>query len=191
MLVLLAPAYVGHGGGPEGWYQAMLANTNDALRRYSRHLGQRYSGYSNIILVHGGDFNPPDKDRIRSVADRIREFDTRALHTAAETATIEYWKGEPWLQVNNAYAYKPVNNSAIDQYRRPKWMPFFLIESAYENEDRADERRIRTPSLSRPSHGRFRSTFMATAQSGISTARGYRLRRRLGKKRWAAAVRRA
>jgi Protein of unknown function (DUF4038)/Putative collagen-binding domain of a collagenase len=147
ILVLLAPAYVGSGGGPQGWYQGMLANTRDQLREYGQFLGRRYAGFANIIWVHGGDFNPPDKDRIRAIAEGIREFDTRALHTAhcaPETAALDYWKGEPWLQLNNVYTYKTVHISAIEQYQRPERMPFFLIESAYENEHRADERRIRS-----------------------------------------------
>ena len=96
--------------------------------------------------MHGGDLDPPRKDLVRAIADGIRDLGTRALHTAhcaPETAALEYWKGELWLQVNNVYTYNPVHVSAIKQYRRPERMPFFLIESAYENEHRAGEQRIR------------------------------------------------
>ena len=147
ILVLLAPAYVGAGGGNEGWYQTLLANETSALREYGRYLGGRYAGHSNIVWVNGGDFNPPDKDRVRAIADGIRELDARALHTAhcaPGTAAIEYWKGEPWLRINNVYTYEPVHVSALTQHARREKMPFFLIESAYENEHRAGELRIRS-----------------------------------------------
>jgi hypothetical protein len=46
--------------------------------------------------------------------------------------------------VNNVYTYGPVYHPALRQYARPERMPFFLIESAYENEHEASERRLRT-----------------------------------------------
>ena len=147
ILVLLAPAYIGYGGGDDGWYSKMAANGPDKLRAYGQYLGRRYRGFTNILWVHGGDYNPPRKELVRAIADGIREFDTRALHTAhcaPETGAIEYWKGEPWLQVNNAYTYQPVYASAIKQYGRAEQLPFFLMESAYENEHGAAELRIRT-----------------------------------------------
>jgi hypothetical protein len=147
MLVLLVPAYLGFAGGVDGWYKDMVANGPAKLRAYGQFLGRRYGGFSNILWVHGGDFNPPRKDLVRAIAEGIREADPQALHTAhcaPETAAIEYWTGEPWLQVNNIYTYKPVYTSALSQFARTDRMPFFLLESAYENEHRATELRVRT-----------------------------------------------
>ena len=75
------------------------------------------------------------------------QYDARALHTAhgaPETAALDYWRGEPWLQVNNVYTYGPVYHPALRQYARPERMPFFLIESAYETEHETTERRLRS-----------------------------------------------
>jgi hypothetical protein len=146
ILVLLAPAYLGYRGGNDGWYKAMVAGGTAKLRSYGSYLGRRYRDFTNILWVHAGDHDPPQKELVRAIADGIREFDTNALHTAhcaPETAAIEYWKGEPWLQVNNVYTYKAVYSSALTQHARPEQMPFFLLESAYENEHRATELRIR------------------------------------------------
>ena len=146
ILVLLAPAYVGYGGGDQGWYGKMVANGPDKLRAYGQYLGRRYREFTNILWVHGGDWDPPRKDLVRAIADGIREFDPRALHTAhcaPETSALEYWKGEPLLQVNNVYTYGSVYISALKQYAQPEWLPFFLLESAYENEHDAGELRIR------------------------------------------------
>ena len=147
ILVLLAPAYLGSQGGAEGWYREMVANGPAKLRAYGEYLGRRYGGFTNILWVHGGDFDPPRKDLVRAVAEGIRELDPRALHTAhcgPETAAMAYWQGEPWLQLNNVYTYGPVHAAALKQYARPERMPFLLIESAYENEHGAGELRVRT-----------------------------------------------
>ena len=146
-LVLLTPSYLGFGGGGEGWYEAMVANGPERLRAYGRYLGRRYRDFPNVLWVHGGDYNPPRKDLVKAIAKGIQEFDPRALHTAhgaPETAAIDYWKDEPWLQLNNIYTYGPVCDATVLQYLRPDPMPFFLLESAYENEHGVTERRLRT-----------------------------------------------
>jgi hypothetical protein len=147
LLVLLTPSYLGWGGGSSGWYDAMAANGTAPLRRYGEYLGRRYRNFTNILWVDGGDYDPPRKGLVRAIAKGIQRYDPRALHTAhtaPETVAIEYWGGEPWLQVNNVYTYGPVYGPALEQYRRPERMPFFLLESAYENEHGVTERSLRT-----------------------------------------------
>jgi Protein of unknown function (DUF4038)/Putative collagen-binding domain of a collagenase len=146
-LVLLTPSYAGYGGGAEGWYGAMPANGPDRLRQYGGYLGQRYRDFPNILWVHAGDYDPPEKDLVRAIVEGIQEFAPGGLHTAhgaPDTAVADYWRGEAWLQVNNVYTYGPVHGPALEAYARPGAMPFFLIESAYENEHEASERRLRT-----------------------------------------------
>lgn len=135
ILVLLTPSYVGNNGGDEGWYQDMVANGATKMRNYGRYLGQRYGSYSNILWVHGGDDNSSDKSLTRAIALGIQEFDNHSLHTAhcdSETSALGYWSGETWLQVNTIYTYVDVHSKAQTGYANP--MPFFLIESRYENE---------------------------------------------------------
>lgn len=147
ILVLLAPAYLGAGGGNEGWYRAMLGNGPEKLREYGEYLGNRFRAYPNILWTHAGDYNPTQKDLVQAIAEGIRAVDPRALHTAHSapgTAALDYWAGEPWLHINNVYTYDPVYSSALAQNSRPSAMPFILIESAYENEHGAAELRIRT-----------------------------------------------
>ncbi len=144
---MLTPSYLGYDGGSEGWYEAMVANGPDRLRQYGEYLGRRYRDFSNILWVHGGDYDPPREDLVRAIAQAIRTYDARALHTAhgsPETSALDYWRGEPWLQVNTVYTYGPVYHPALRQYARPERMPFFLIESAYENEHDITEQRVRT-----------------------------------------------
>jgi hypothetical protein len=148
-LVLLVPAYLGYGGGDEGWYQEVVASGATKLRNYGRYLGQRYQDFTNILWTHGGDYNPPHKDVVRAIVDGIRAYDTRALHSAhgaPETAAVGHWGGEAWLKVNNIYTYRTVYSVALQQYERPESLPFFLIESTYENADGISEQGLRTQS---------------------------------------------
>ena len=136
LMVLLAPSYTGNGGGPEGWYQEMSRSGVDKLRAYGRFVGARYRNLPNIVWVQGGDYNPPDKALVRAVASGIAETDPEALQTAHAgpgTAALDYWGGESWLQINNVYTYEPVLEAARGQFARHA-MPFFLMESSYENE---------------------------------------------------------
>jgi len=134
IMVLLAPSYLGYEGGPDGWYTAMQANAA-ILRDYGRYLGQRLGGNRNVIWLHGGDFNPGEKQLVRDIALGIQEFDTQSLHTAhcaPETSALEYWAGESWLQLNNVYTYNDIPGKAQAAYVAA--MPYFLLESRYENE---------------------------------------------------------
>lgn len=146
-LLLLVPSYLGYGGGDQGWYQEMVANGTTKLREFGRYLGRRYAGFSNILWMHGGDYNPPNKALVREIALGIREFDTRALmsaHCAPETAAAEYWGGESWLQINNVYTYNAVYSASLAQYGRSDQMPFFFLEGRYENEaGEGTEQRVR------------------------------------------------
>ncbi len=125
-VILLAPSYVGHQGGNEGWYQEMLKNGPEKLRDYGHYLGQRYQNLKNIVWLHGGDYDPPNKDVVRAIADGIREIQPTALHSAhgAGRAAAEYWRGEPWLDLNNVYTYEPVIHAARKQYADADAMPF-------------------------------------------------------------------
>lgn len=146
ILVLLAPAYLGYGGGDEGWYQEMAEAGAEKLDAYGRFVGRRYRRFDNIMWVNGGDYNPADKDLVRTLAKAIMEEDPDALstvHCARETAPLEFWGHEPWLKVNNVYTGGPVYAGALREHDIGRGMPFFLMESAYEFEHNADEYRIR------------------------------------------------
>jgi hypothetical protein len=144
-LVLLTPSYIGCCS--DGWYRAMVANGVDQLSDYGEYLGRRYRDFTNILWVHAGDGDPPRKDLVSAIAEGIQRYDPRALHTAhgaPDSAVADYWAGAGWLDINNVYTYGPVYERALAQYARRDRMPFFLIESAYENEHGAAEQRLRT-----------------------------------------------
>lgn len=146
LVVLLTPAYLGYGGGGEGWWREVVRNDLDALRRYGRFLGSRYRGFGNIIWVDSGDYDPPDKKPVQAIVDGIKETDPKALHTAhngPDTSVADFWNHARWLDVNSVYTYEDVCPRVTIAYQQPKRRPVILIESAYEFEHRATEQRIR------------------------------------------------
>jgi len=138
ILVVLAPAYMGYGGGSEGWYQEMVANGAPRMRAYGQFVANRFKAYNNILWVDGGDFNPPEKTLLRAVANGIRDVSPAALqtfHGSRGTSALGFLgTAETWLNVNNIYTDdSTVVADALTEYARST-MPFFLIEALYENE---------------------------------------------------------
>lgn len=146
LLVLLCPAYSGARGGPEGWYQEMVAAGPEKLRAYGRYVGQRFAKYPNIIWVQGGDYDPPDRNLVMAVAMGIAETNPSALQTVhgnPDTVTSDFWRDASWLDIDSVYTYGNVAVAVLDRYRSGPRRPFFLIEGAYEGENDVKERQVR------------------------------------------------
>ncbi len=144
--MLITPAYLGFGGGADGWYHTMLREGPTALRRYGAFIGARYRGFDNIAWVNGGDYAPPNRDIVRAVAEGIRETAPNALMTAhcgPEQSARDYWEGEPWLDFDAVYTYNDTGPPVRASYAREPVAPVILFESAYENEHGAGGERVR------------------------------------------------
>ncbi len=148
LLVVLTPAYLGYKGGREGWYRAMRESGPETLRAYGDFLGRRYARFDNIVWLHGGDFNPPDRTLSAVIAEAIRKQAPRALHSAhcaPGTVASRYWGDQPWLDIDTLYTYDPVHLQAREVMQaQERVRPVILLESAYENEHGANAHRIRT-----------------------------------------------
>jgi hypothetical protein len=146
ILVLLFPAYMGVDGGPEGWYQEMAANGPTKLGNYGTYVANRFRAYDNILWGQGGDYNPPDLNILRAIPNAIRAVDPKWPQTfggSAGTSALGFLgTAEPWLQVNDVYTYNDLVDHAFQEYTRSS-MPFFLIESTYENNNGATEVTVR------------------------------------------------
>lgn len=146
IVVLLTPAYVGFGGGQEGWYAEMVANGTTKLFAYGQFLGNRYKSFNNIVWVQGGDYNVPNKALVQAVANGIRSVDSKpqTYHGQRGTAAMQFWgTGEPWLSVNNIYTDEnTVVSAAFAEFNRSS-APFFFIEGRYEGESNATEQTVR------------------------------------------------
>jgi uncharacterized protein DUF4038/malectin (di-glucose binding ER protein)/collagenase-like protein with putative collagen-binding domain len=146
--VLLAPLYLGYSCGNEGWCPEVQSATLAEMRGYGQYIGQRYKSFDNIVWLIGGDTDPtPVADKLRQFVAGVREFDTRHLmsaHNAPESLATSPWPNESWLTVNNFYTYSStLYTQALQAYQRTPVMPFFLIESTYENEHGATTQSLR------------------------------------------------
>lgn len=149
IVVLLGPLYLGYGCRDEGWCAEVKSASPDDLRFWGRYVGKRYKDFSNIVWFVGGDTDPsPVKDKVLEMVKGIREYDTIHLFTAhnqPESMAVTPWSDESWLSVNNVYSYDSIQYSHyIAAYKRNPVMPYFQIESAYENEHKSTQQQIRS-----------------------------------------------
>lgn len=147
--VLLVPAYLGGGGGDEGWYQELNTSPASSLTQYGQFLGQRYRSFDNVVWTYGGDYDPPNRGTVTLIADGIRQYDMNQVgtaHTNRDSTTLGYWGDQPWATLNTVYTYDPVYSQCEQQYGHSGPVPFILMESVYENEQSSTTARIRTQS---------------------------------------------
>jgi hypothetical protein len=145
-LVFLVPAYLGANGSDQGWYQKMVEAGTDVLQDYGTYIARRFSERRNIIWVHGGDFDAPEKELVQAVATGIERTAPNALHTVhsrRDTATAEYWAGERWLALDTVYTYDETYPAVLAQTAGRQAMPVVMIEGLYEGEHGTDEEMIR------------------------------------------------
>jgi hypothetical protein len=147
--VWLAPAYLGAGGGDEGWFRELKANGKATVRAYGRFVGKRFKDLPNVVWVLGGDFTPQQTVQwtVHEVAAGIRDEDSTHLmtgHPAPERSPAAAF-GEPqWLTVNAVYSYeRTLFRPLLAVYRRRPTRPFVLIETVYEGEHDATPEQIR------------------------------------------------
>ncbi len=145
--VLLTPAYLGYDGGDEGWYREMKASGPSTMRGFGRYVATRFEAFDNVIWVQGGDYDPPDLDLVRAVAEGIREALPAAIQTyhgrRGSSALDVLGYDEPWLNVNSIYTDEhSVVEHATREYARSK-QPLVLLEAGYEGSKGADDRVVR------------------------------------------------
>lgn len=135
-VVLLTPAYLGYDGGPEGWYDEMVAAGPDVLRGYGAFVGARFRSLDNIVWLMGGDYTPPASglELVDAVQAGIAESDDRHLfsaHWGPETSGSDVHVD--WLDLDTTYTYAPVHRKSLDDHRRRPDLPRILIEGMYED----------------------------------------------------------
>jgi hypothetical protein len=149
IVILLAPLYLGYGCGDEGWCTEVKDASPSELYSYGKYIGERFKGHSNIVWIIGGDTDPTVvKDKVLEMIRGIRENDTIHLfsaHNQPESMAITPWQDESWLTVNNVYSYDSVLYTHFKTAFQIKPVkPFYLCESAYENEHSSTPRQLRT-----------------------------------------------
>ena len=149
MVVWLAPAYLGYGGGDEGFFREIKAGGKEKLRAYGRFVGKRFRDLPNIVWMLGGDYTPEAADQwvVNELAEAIHAEDPAHLMTAhhsPEGSAVAAFGEQAWLTVNNFYGYeKTLFRPMLAEYMRRPVRPFVLVETTYEGEHDATPDQIR------------------------------------------------
>jgi hypothetical protein len=149
IIVLLCPLYLGWNYGDQGWASEVKKADPADLRLWGQYVGKRYADEDNIIWCIGGDADPsPLKDKVLECVKGIQEYDNRHLftcHNNPEFLGINPWAEEKWLNINNVYSYShSLYELCKSAYYQKPVIPYFMMESAYENEHNSTPQRLRS-----------------------------------------------
>ena len=141
------PHYPGYGGQAEGWYDEVVANGRDGCRSYGEYLGRRFGNFQNVIWSIGADRNPEDaRAGLEALASGIKATAPDCVMTAQmlpEHSAAEEYPDAEWLDVLSTYSYSIIPRLLERDWSSTPTRPFFLVETAYENEHEASQLQIR------------------------------------------------
>jgi hypothetical protein len=149
IVVWLAPAYLGYGGGDEGFFREMKAGGKEKLAFYGHFVGRRFQDLPNIVWLLGGDYTPQPADQwtVSELAASIHNEDRAhpmTVHCSPETSAASVFGEESWLALNTVYTYQSnLFQPVLAEYARKPARPFVLIESTYEGEHDSTPDQIR------------------------------------------------
>ncbi len=141
ILNIVNPAYLGFGGGAEGWMSEVTAETAGDLQTYGAWIATRYIAFPNKMWCLGGDYGGDATERAKqwNIAAGIRSVDPGALitaHGARTESAYSLWGGGSYtgFNVNNMYTDGSGTeySDGATEYARSPAMPFFLLEGRYD-----------------------------------------------------------
>ncbi len=152
----IAPMYLGCCN--DGWLEVIqqYKDGEAKCRRYGKWFATRYKKYPNIIWLSGGDHNLVPE--ATAFTEGIVSVDTSHLHTVHAhpgKSSGERYQDVKWQTLSACYTYFPameqskewqfvqVYKMMYDEWYNNYHMPYFLIESAYEDERFATTQIIR------------------------------------------------
>jgi len=136
MLILLDPIET------IGWLKVLRANGIAKARDYGGYLGNRYRRYTNIVWMHGNDFQAwrdmADGALVRAVASGIRSAAPQHLQTIElnylSSGSLDASAWALSIDLDAAYTYYPTYAQVLKEYNRRRFLPVFLVEANYEFE---------------------------------------------------------
>lgn len=145
MACFITPAYLGFGGGSEGWTSEVNADTTGHLQTYGSFLANRYT-QGNVIWVMGGDYAGDSTLRARqwnivTGMRTVRTTDIICGHPQRGQDAYGLWGpgGDNLPGWNFGTTYCAADGSdayslAATAYGRSGPIPFVQIENGYEGE---------------------------------------------------------
>lgn len=142
MACVMFPAWFSYRANGRGWAAEIAATPASVLFRYGVALAARLS-QGNIIWCMGGDYAGTAEQRahqwnIAAGIRSIRDTDLITGHPERTEDTFELWRDHAGFNLNSIYTRYTDNNEygeAADAWAKPGPLPFFNIESLYENEN--------------------------------------------------------
>jgi Protein of unknown function (DUF4038)/Putative collagen-binding domain of a collagenase len=148
-------SYLGAGGGNQGWYNHIEANSNAKLQAFGNYLGQHYANTPNLIWVAGGDYNPPDQTKLTTLTNAILAFDSNHLvcsHPGDGTNGATEYGTNAWLTLDTVYTDVEVTGIYVSTNMQASYTgqsrPCVTIEDCYLN----DHLPAGTPQVVRAQH---------------------------------------
>jgi hypothetical protein len=139
LTVILDPIETG------GWLTTLESKSNGASAafNYGVYLGNRYKNFSNIVWMHGNDFqnwrDAADDALVQAVAKGIRFVDRNHIHTAElsypVSTSLDDSSWAPTVSLNAAYTYYPTYAEVLYGYNQSSAVPVFMVEANYEFEN--------------------------------------------------------
>jgi hypothetical protein len=147
ILVFMFPAYVGYGGGDQGWMQEMVANGPEKMQAYGVWIATRYRNQKNLVWMMGGDmgtggnpFNPAQTavenallSGVQSVTGQQSVFFSAEWNTESiATDQVDFGSA---MTLNGAYSFSGyVNYQGRRAYGHTPAEPAYLLEEPYDQE---------------------------------------------------------
>src|SRR5262245_27931077 len=133
MVVLLDPIET------SSWLGVLRQNGTAKAFAYGQYLGNRYKSFSNIIWMHGNDFqtwrDPTDTALVQAVAWGIRSTDANHMHTVElnyfTSGSLDDPTWAPLIDLSAAYTYFPTYVQVLNEYNRPNHKPVFIVVETY------------------------------------------------------------
>lgn len=137
--ILLAPLYLGIGLGSEGWGAEVIAASTADMTSWGQYVGNRFRNYDNLIWVIGGDTDPTTVlTKVNAFVNGVLSKDRRHLitfHNNPGSIASDNLGGATWLTLGNFYTNTiETTTYAETAYNDAAALPYFQIESFYENE---------------------------------------------------------
>jgi Protein of unknown function (DUF4038)/Putative collagen-binding domain of a collagenase len=140
MVVLLDPIET------SSWLDVLRANGTAKAFEYGQWLGTRYNTFSNIIWLHGNDFqtwkNATDDALVQAVARGIRSRDPVHIHTVElnymTSGSMDDPTWAPLIELDAVDTAFPTYAQVLNEYNRSDFKPVFLVEANYEFEHNKD-----------------------------------------------------
>ncbi len=137
LVVFLDPIETG------GWLGTLNNAGTTKAYNYGVYLGNRYKSFTNIIWIHGNDFqswtNGSDNNLVKQVMAGIASVDSNHLQTIELNFDSSYSNQDTalgsLLTLDSAYSYYETYDMVLQSYNSSPTKPTYLVEANYEYEN--------------------------------------------------------